>query len=817
MFNRQAVTCRISKHLSAKAILAGALITIVTSGLLLTVQFTRAIAINANFLERDTQNIAESYQAELAKALITNDSTEVEPIIRSIIAAPFILSVGLYHNDDKALFVETKKDPYSRGEFKGIAKLLKQPIRSSTLLIHSTDDISRQLGYLNIDFDIRFHIERVASTIVQNMLFLVAQGIVISLLLIVFYYRYLCKPIVEIAKQIKQCDIPNAQGGQIGGKYQPRNDELGALVNELNTFIQLVDQAVVAKETALNAADHSYKNLSTLLESLPHFISVKDLSGRLLLANKSYVKALQLDPDNYIGVSENDFLSFVPESTRKTLKYADEEVLAQEKTVVLPEVEWKFSDGKFMALEMRKIVISYRGHKAILTVALDITERKEHQARVQYLAYHDSLTNLPNRHLFLDRLDQALLRAHRSGLYGALIFFDLDNFKNHNDTRGHLFGDEILINIAKRLKDTIRNQDTIARLGGDEFVICLTELSDDELTAKNLGSELVERILTCLRQPLTIENTSVQISASLGVAYFNNDSLSASELLQHADLAMYKAKEAGRNRVFVFENAMAETVARLRQLKIDSKEALADKQFYLVFQPQFDSETMEITGAEALLRWKHPTRGIVSPDEFIPLLEESGLMPLVGQWVIQNAVKTASIWHDHKLVKKGFKISINVSPQQFRQVSFAHEVQRIVNQYSLEAELINLEITESMIIDDITHTANAMNELRNIGINFSIDDFGTGYSNLNYLKLLPLDIIKIDQSFVRDILKDQSSIAIVQTILSMAKQLNLTTIAEGVETQHQLEALKKMGCHVYQGYLYSPPIKAEQFQQLLEN
>jgi EAL domain-containing protein (putative c-di-GMP-specific phosphodiesterase class I) len=280
---------------------------------------------------------------------------------------------------------------------------------------------------------------------------------------------------------------------------------------------------------------------------------------------------------------------------------------------------------------------------------------------------------------------------------------------------------------------------------------------------------------------------------------------------------MYKAKEAGRNRVFVFENAMAETVARLRQLKIDSKEALADKQFYLVFQPQFDSETMEITGAEALLRWKHPTRGIVSPDEFIPLLEESGLMPLVGQWVIQNAVKTASIWHDHKLVKKGFKISINVSPQQFRQVSFAHEVQRIVNQYSLEAELINLEITESMIIDDITHTANAMNELRNIGINFSIDDFGTGYSNLNYLKLLPLDIIKIDQSFVRDILKDQSSIAIVQTILSMAKQLNLTTIAEGVETQHQLEALKKMGCHVYQGYLYSPPIKAEQFQQLLEN
>jgi predicted signal transduction protein with EAL and GGDEF domain len=254
----------------------------------------------------------------------------------------------------------------------------------------------------------------------------------------------------------------------------------------------------------------------------------------------------------------------------------------------------------------------------------------------------------------------------------------------------------------------------------------MTELSEDEPTAKKLGGELAERIVKNLSRPLEIENQQVEITASLGIAYFNNYILTASELLQHADMAMYKAKDAGRNKIIVFEDKMAESAARVRQLKADCKEALTEEQFYLVFQPQINSKTMKIIGAEALIRWQHPERGVISPAEFIPLLEEAGLMTNVGEWVLKKSIETTAQWHKQGLVHEGFKISINVSPQQFRQAGFAEDIQNIIREYSLAAQLINLEITESMIIDDIEHTASSMTELRNIGINFSIDDFGTG-------------------------------------------------------------------------------------------
>ncbi|TCS42061.1 putative bifunctional diguanylate cyclase/phosphodiesterase [Reinekea marinisedimentorum] len=801
-----------SKRLSVRAIVAGILITLVTSGLVTVFQVISSINSNSKLLSSEILARVETYRSDVTYALIEGDAAAGIEVLKNISAPPFVIRAGLYHNDDQTLAETAKPASFRNRNFTGIADLVNNPIRELTLAVTEQDQV---LGYLKLELDVRFRLERISSSIVHGMYLLLGQGVLISCVLAYFYLRYLIKPINEVARQIKESPITGNTQTLIGEKHLSRDDEIGILVREANRFIRLINETSSEKESALAAADQSYKSIADLLESLPHFINVKDTSGRLMLANKSFLKALKLNPETYIGADEDDFMTLIPEATRKMVKEADEDALALEIPVVLPEVEWKHADGSYMALEVRKIAISYRGQKAILSVAMDVTERKEHQARVQYLAYHDSLTGLPNRHLFLDRLDQALLRAERSGLYGALIFFDLDNFKNYNDTRGHLFGDEILANIASRLKETVRSQDTVARLGGDEFVVCMTELSEDEQTAKTLGGELAERIVSNLRKPLMIENFEVNISASLGIAYFNSYGLNASELLQHADMAMYKAKDSGRNKVIVFEDKMADAANRLRQLKADCKQALAEEQFFLVFQPQINSETKQIIGAEALIRWRHPERGVISPGEFIPLLEEAGLMTKVGQWVLKKSIETTADWHNQNLVHDGFKISINVSPQQFRQSGFADEVQSIIHDYSLEAQLINLEITESMIIDDIAHTASSMNDLRNIGINFSIDDFGTGYSNLNYLKQLPLDVIKVDQSFIRDLLNDQNSIAIVHTILTMAKQLKLTTIAEGVETNEQLLELKKMGCHVYQGYLYSPPVEAERFQQLL--
>jgi EAL domain-containing protein (putative c-di-GMP-specific phosphodiesterase class I) len=320
-----------------------------------------------------------------------------------------------------------------------------------------------------------------------------------------------------------------------------------------------------------------------------------------------------------------------------------------------------------------------------------------------------------------------------------------------------------------------------------------------------------------LHKPFRVQNDQVTISASLGLAFFHDHSVSASELLKHADMAMYKAKESGKNQLILFEKEIAEANQRLFELKEDSQRAIDEKQFFLMFQPQVNSTTDTMIGVEALLRWEHPVRGLVSPAEFIPLLEDGDMMPVVGELVLKMAIDQAATWYNNGLIDDVFKMCINVSPQQFRQPNFTRIVKSIIAQNNIPATIIDLEITEGMIIDDIDHTVASMHELRDFGVNFSIDDFGTGYSNLNYLKRLPLDVLKVDQSFVRDIQNDPNDTAIVRTILAMADQLKLTTVAEGVETDEQLTLLKEMGCNVFQGYLYSPPLKNIELEPLLKN
>lgn len=443
----------------------------------------------------------------------------------------------------------------------------------------------------------------------------------------------------------------------------------------------------------------------------------------------------------------------------------------------------------------------------------DITLRKTAEDEIRSLAFYDPLTGLPNRRLLLDRLNQAVITSARSGKDGAILFLDLDHFKTLNDSLGHYVGDLLLQQVAARLTVCVRNGDTVARLSGDEYVILLEDLSEHTLEAGAQVEAIGEKILSALNQPYELLLHTCHSTPSIGITLFNDHQSSVDELLKQADIAMYQAKDAGRNALRFFDKKMQDAINSRVSLEGELRKALGLQQFQLYYQIQVDISGRSL-GAEALIRWIHPIRGMVSPLHFIPLAEETGLILPIGQWVLETACAQLNAWQKDDLTRD-LTLSINVSAKQFRQDQFVAQVQDSVAQYAINPKLLKIELTESMLLDNVDGTISTMNALKEIGIRFSLDDFGTGYSSLQYLKRLPLYQLKIDQSFVRDIAIDSSDQAIVRTIIAMAHTLNLNVIAEGVETEEQQELLLNNGCTHYQGYLFGKPAPIAQFEASL--
>ena len=444
----------------------------------------------------------------------------------------------------------------------------------------------------------------------------------------------------------------------------------------------------------------------------------------------------------------------------------------------------------------------------------DITKSVEAAAEIKHLAFYDSLTGLPNRRLLHDRLKQALASSARSAQQGAVLFMDLDNFKNLNDTLGHNIGDLLLQQVAQRLDTCVREGDTVARLGGDEFVVILEDLSQQAIEAAAHIEVIANKILAIFREPFQLGVHEYHCTASIGASIFSDHDYTQDELLKQADIAMYQAKTSGRNVLRFFDAEMQDAINVRVALERELHTALAENQFELYYQPQVD-HSYQVIGAEVLIRWKHPQRGLVSPAEFIPLAEENGLILPIGQWVLETAYAQLKTWRQDTL-SRDLALSVNVSAKQFRQADFAAQVQAGIQRYGINPLLLKLELTESMLLADINGTIATMKALKEIGVQFSLDDFGTGYSSLQYLKRLPLDQLKIDQAFVRDIVTDSNDRAIVRTIIAMAQSLNFSVIAEGVETEEQRELLLNRGCPYYQGYLFSKPLPVERFEAFLK-
>ena len=548
-----------------------------------------------------------------------------------------------------------------------------------------------------------------------------------------------------------------------------------------------------------------------LLDNFPFAVWLKDVESRFLSVNTGFVRTFgKKDPAELIG--RNDF-DIAPHDMAEGYRADDREVMASRQTKSVEELI--LTDGERKWFETVKAPVLGDNGELLGTVgfARDITERKATDEEIKRLAFYDSLTHLPNRRLLHDRLKHALASSTRSGKPVAVLFIDLDNFKTLNDTLGHHVGDLLLQQVAERLTSCVREGDTVARLGGDEFVVVLEDLSNALYEAATHAESVGEKILAALDQPYDLAGHPCASTPSIGIALFADPETTIDELMKRADVAMYQAKDAGRNTLRFFDPEMQAAVAARVALEADLREGMELAQLLLHYQVQVDGAG-RVTGAEALVRWQHPQRGLVSPAEFIPLAEETGLILPLGDWVLATACHQLVAWARQPATAH-LTLAVNVSARQFRRKDFVRQVRTILESSGANPHKLKLELTESLLLEDVEDIIAKMNVLKALGVSFSLDDFGTGYSSLSYLKRLPLDQLKIDQSFVRDILTDPNDAAIARTIVALAQSLGLSVIAEGVETEAQREFLASAGCHACQGYLFGRPLPTDAFGELI--
>jgi diguanylate cyclase (GGDEF)-like protein/PAS domain S-box-containing protein len=623
---------------------------------------------------------------------------------------------------------------------------------------------------------------------------------------------------------------------------------------------------VVSGETSFEAAENSLKHgaydyirkpysIDNLLNSVNNAAKKRQLEAdnikmhtRLRDSEKLHRYIVNKSPDIVYILDEEGYFTFINKRIETLLGYRVKELIGKHYTDLvhdddIKKAQFKFNerrtgkratnnielklkcknndqlrnfDNRILPIEINSVGV-YRSHnekndkKFIGTygVARDITDRIEAEEIIRFQAYHDMLTRLPNRTLLNDRLSQALTHARRNKTNLSVMFLDLDRFKMINDTLGHIVGDHLLQAVAMRLKHCLREGDTLARLGGDEFTLLLPEVN-----SKNDAQQVAKKIIESLSLPFKIDDHELFITTSIGISHFPEDGDSIELLIKHADIAMYSVKGKGKNGYQFYDNKMINAYSNHLTLEHDLRIALEEEQFEIYYQPQINIETEEVFAMEALIRWHHPKKGMISPGEFISLAEETGLIIQIGNWVLKNACSELNRWREMGL--DNLRIAVNVSAIQLEQNNFVEYVLDILSKYNIPGEFLEIEITENTLMHDTDDGVIKLRELSNHEIKIAIDDFGTGYSSLNYLKRLPIDTLKIDQSFVRDMSKSEEDSSIIKAIIAMAKGLNLNIISEGVETKAQQEQLREWRCKNMQGYLFARPMPGIEALEMLK-
>jgi diguanylate cyclase (GGDEF)-like protein len=761
----------------------------------------------------DINKIMSSSAEAATRAIFTLDDLVASAVVQGIHSSyPYIIETAII--DDLGQILKIQKYTPAEEDF-GPFKFFNEDRVFELTLSHETLQIKGELRLVvSMDLAYRDFYDRIIYVLGSAIL----QSLVVFLTMFFIFKALATNPLREIIEEVGLVRLGRPGKENLIAPNHSRRDEIGRLLNTINHFTSTADHLLEERDNANTDLKNSFMETRGLVDRLPQIVFITNDHQRLLMANKTFQQFVGADEIEIINKGYDRLLTWMSRNEYHSLFDMDDRVIRSDSAKFFQDVILHDALGRQHSFEIRKYPIIFQKTPCCLTVAVDTTELKARAEQIHHLAYHDPLTDLPNRTLLLDRLNQTILRSRRHGTFSALMFVDLDNFKAINDSLGHATGDEYLKHVADVMKTMVRDIDTVARIGGDEFVLCLGDLATDKEATHERALVRANNLREMVTRPFILPNgQKIVVTASIGIIIFPDEEITPSELLKYADTAMYYAKNKGKDTQVIFEKHMAESAIKRLELENDLRDATEQYQFIMLYQPQVDTQTNRLIGAEALIRWDHPVRGMVSPVEFIPVLESSSLIIKVGQWILKDCCEQLSRWIQQGLWQDHMKLGINVSAVQFNQPSFVEDVKNIITESGVPAHCVDLEVTESLVIGNIDEIIKKMHELKEFGCYFSIDDFGTGYSSLSYLKSLPLDVIKIDRSFIIDVLVDESDQKLVSTIIGMAESLNLKTIAEGVETPEQLEFLSNRNCMRYQGYLFSPPVTTERFEHFLQD
>lgn len=758
------------------------------------------------------RRITDNLARQSTLALVYSSADNATEVTRATMAFPGVIGLEIRHANGDILLAHGDNDPaqfMQQEEQYGLradsmlsaesdrAWHFSAPVYSQPEVESPFGDTSRPelLGYVSVVMSKSALAQTTRSIFITNLLTSLSFAL-LFLLLIRKLTRNISRPLDELSESMAR-----AQHGEIGVRAEPGGPrDIARMAHAFNRMMSELEE----REAALRIAATAFETEEGMM--------VTDENANIIQVNHAFTELTGYEAAEVIGKSPSILRSDRQDAAFFHRMWAS----LQRDRSWQGEIWNRRKNGEIYPAWLSITAVTDKNGRVTNYVGayVDFTERKRAENEIHHLAFYDPLSQLPNRRLLLDRLRQAVVSGSRNRTGGALMFIDLDNFKTLNDTKGHGIGDLMLVEVARRLQSCVREGDTVARFGGDEFVLLLEGLSEDSAHAAVQARGVGEKVLDALSQPYQLEGAEFHSSSSMGITLFINYKDALDDLLRQADTAMYEAKKSGRNTLRFFDPAMQRELEARAQTEVGLRDALRNGEFCLYFQPQVD-HLGRIVGAETLLRWQHPERGLVPPLQFIPLAEENGLILPIGSWVLDSACRQIKLW-EAAPVTRNMQLAVNVSARQFRQADFVDQVRGAVGQAGIDPSRLKLELTESIVLDDIGDSIAKMQSIRQLGISFSMDDFGTGYSSLAYLTQLPLNQLKIDQSFVHHIGSKSSDATIIQTIIGMANNLGLEVIAEGVETQEQRDFLERNGCKLFQGYLFSKPLPLADFSLLLE-
>jgi diguanylate cyclase (GGDEF)-like protein/PAS domain S-box-containing protein len=785
---------RLAPRLIAAVVLVGVALALLSTALQLYGDYRSELRT----IDEEFAQIERSTLDALANSVWSYNETQIRLTLNGLLQVRDVAHVEVKANSER---------------FEAGKRVGERAIRRSYEL-HEPDHRGVSIGTLTVEVNLEGVYRRLLDRGLVILAAESAKAFLVALVILVLVNRWITRHLETMAAYTREMSLDRLGREplqlQRAGRRGDELDQVAAALNdmsrELGRELARRTEADAERERLFLAYEHNRWLLQAIIDNTPAAIFVRDHDSRFLLVNRSYREFFTGGADVVGKTLEEVF----PHEQAESYLVADQRTLRAD-SYVQTEVEVANAQGLRTYMAQRFPLRRKDGEMfAVGCVATDITERKSSEERIRYLAQNDVLTGLPNRAVFRDRVSQAIAQAQRSGAQVAVMFLDLDHFKNVNDSLGHETGDELLKSAAQRLRSCLRAGDTAARLGGDEFVICLPTLSEPQHAIS-----IAEKVLDALRQPFSLGGNELHVRGSLGISLYPGDGIDADSLMRAADAAMYHAKEKGRDNFRFFTAELNQAAQRRLEVANRLYEALQRGEFVMHYQPKIELRTGRIFGAEALIRWPQPGGGFIGPSEFIKVAEETGLIVPLGEWILRQSCAEAARWH--ALGHEGVTVAVNLSPQQLLRPGFPDVAKRVLAETGLPAQSLELEITEGVLMAKTVENASALDSLAAMGIGLAIDDFGTGYSSLAYLQRFPINVLKIDRSFTDGLGSDAGDTAIVTAIIAMAHSLRLHVVAEGVETAEQALFLKSHGCEAAQGYHFSKAVPADHFIKLLDS